>query len=91
MSRNVLFYVAIISVFGAGILLILHLGSGLRPQAVPEVPAPAASAASEQPGTQVPAEGPLGVLLDHLKEPLSLLLLQVMVIVLAARLLGTAF
>jgi Kef-type K+ transport system membrane component KefB len=88
MSKNFLFYVFIISVFGAGILLILHLGSGLQPPVAPEVPA---SAAPEHPRTQVAAEGPLGVLLDHLKEPLSLLLLQVMVIVLAARLLGSAF
>lgn len=85
MSRNVVFYVVVIAVFGAGIAAVLHLGSGLKAAAAQEIPMAVEHTASAE--AQRAMEGPLG----HLKEPLSLLLLQVIVIVLAARLVGTVF
>lgn len=87
MSRNVVFYAAVIAVFGTGIGLVLHFGSGLRSTAAPESPAALEHALLA--GTHKAVGGPLGFVFAHLKEPLSLLLLQVVVIVLAARLLGS--
>jgi Kef-type K+ transport system membrane component KefB len=88
MSRNVLFYLLVIVIFGAGIALVLHLGSEVRPGgAVPRAdvsPVPSAEVHGA-PG------GALDAVRGHLRDPLSLLLLQVVVIVLAARLLGTVF
>lgn len=89
MSRNVVFYAAVIAVFGTGIGLILHFGSDLRSTASPESPAALEHAVLA--GTHKAAGGPLGTVFAHLKEPLSLLILQVVVIVLAARLLGSVF
>ncbi len=93
--KNVLFYLAVLLVFGAGIWFILDQGSHLQPAAaaasevapaevVPEM-APAAPAAGHG------AAGPLAAVIGNLKHPLSLLLLQVLVIVLAARTLGSLF
>ena len=88
MSRNVVFYAAVILLFGTGIGLVLHFGSGLQPAAAPD---PAAVEHASLAGTHKTTDGPLGFVFAHLKEPLSLLLLQVLVIVLAARLLGNLF
>lgn len=89
MSRNVFFYAAVILIFGTGIGLVLHFGSGLQPTAAPE--RRAAGEHASLAGTHETTGGPLGFVFAHLKEPLSLLLLQVLVIVLAARLLGSVF
>ncbi|HYO14115.1 MAG TPA: cation:proton antiporter [Thermoanaerobaculia bacterium] len=89
MSRNVFFYAAVIAVFGTGIGLILHFGSGLQPPVALE--SPAAVEPTSPAETHDATGGPLGPVFAHLKEPLSLLLLQVIVILLAARLLGSVF
>ena len=91
MSKNLLFYIATLVLFGAGIYGILGLGSKLKPDA----PAPAAvhtpatpsSVGAEAPKTTV--SGIAHTFVDNVKSPLSILLLQVIVIVLAARILGS--
>jgi len=81
--RNLLFYLGTLLVFGAGILYILDYGSHIEP---------AASAASPKAAAAVPAGGTVVQgLLGNLHHPLSLLLLQVLVIVVAARSLGAVF
>jgi len=91
MPRNLLFYLGVLLVFGAGIWLILDYGSQLKPSAaaVAEAAAPAAQAAA--PAAPGRPGGVLQGLLGNLHHPLSLLLLQVVVIVVAARSLGSVF
>ena len=86
-SRNLLFYLATLLIFGAGIWLILDQGSHLR---TAEAVTAARVAAPGHPAGQG-TTGQLGVLFDNLQHPLSLLLLQVLVIVVAARSLGSLF
>jgi Kef-type K+ transport system membrane component KefB len=102
MSRNLVFYIATILLFGAGIVGLLHVGSrlepgGTAPTAGQPAAATAAAPAGAGPGTSVlprpehgraAGEGVAAVLAENLQHPLSLLLLQIVVIVLAARLLG---
>jgi len=88
-SRNALFYLATLLVFGAGIWFILNQGSHLQP-AAPAAVGPAASPVHPAHPEAAPA-GLLGALLDNLRHPLSLLLLQVLLIVVAARSLGSLF
>src|SRR5512143_3181642 len=82
MRRNLLFYLITLLVFGTGIYLALDYGGRLAPLAVtPEVsPSPAA-----------PGAGPGQVLLERLHAPLGVLLLQLIAIILAARLIGSLF
>jgi Kef-type K+ transport system membrane component KefB len=90
--KNVLFYLGILLVFGAGIWFVLHQGAQLQPTEplAPAAASPAASAAHPATPAVLPA-GPLGALLGNLQHPLSLLLLQVVLIVVAARSLGSFF
>lgn len=85
-KKHLLFYVAVLVLFGAGIFLALEYGSHLKPEAS----APPAAAPAE---TQArPAEGGvLSGLAKNLEDPLPLLLLQVIAIAVAARCLGSAF
>ncbi|HYU35677.1 MAG TPA: cation:proton antiporter [Thermoanaerobaculia bacterium] len=87
--RNLLFYLGVLLVFGAGILYILDYGSHLEPAAA----AAAGAAASPAKAGAPAASGGTVVhgLLGNLHHPLSLLLLQVLVIVVAARSLGVLF
>lgn len=84
MRKSVVFYVAVLLLFGAGIYLILGYGSRLQAP-VGDVSASSAAVATAQ------AAATEGGFLAPLKEPLSLLLLQVIIIVVAARALGTLF
>jgi Kef-type K+ transport system membrane component KefB len=95
MSKNFVFYVVVLVLFGTGIYSILSYGSRLQPD-----PAHAAAAATQSTvqSTAHAAVGPEkakaaggGIarsLVDNLKSPLSILLLQIIVIVLAAKALG---
>ena len=85
MPRNLAFYVVVILLFGAGILGILRLGADLQPAAAPAVPAAAAAGA---PATAPASAGLAGTVRENLHHPFAILLLQVLVIVVAARLLG---
>lgn len=88
-SRNALFYLAILLAFGAGIWLILDKGADLRPMAA--ATAAGAPASPEPPAAPAAPQGLLGNLAGNLQHPLSLLLLQVLVIVVVARSLGAVF
>ena len=88
-SKNLLFYLAVLLVFGAGIWAILDQGSQLQPATAAAAVKTASPAHPASHGAA--ATGPLGALLNNLRHPLSLLLLQVIVIVVAARSLGSLF
>jgi Kef-type K+ transport system membrane component KefB len=104
MSKNLVFYVVVLVLFGTGILSILSLGSRMQPDANAR---PAATALSTSTATasststastahagagpekaQAAGHGIAHTLVENLKSPLSLLLLQIIVIVVAARILG---
>jgi Kef-type K+ transport system membrane component KefB len=92
MHRNLLFYVAVLAVFGLGIYLTLEAGARLKPggEAAAQNAAPAAAPAQE-PKHEAPPTGPARVLFENLRHPFSTLLLQVIVILVAARLAGALF
>jgi Kef-type K+ transport system membrane component KefB len=81
--RSVLFYSAVLLLFGAGIYAILGYGSRMEPISAVATGAAASGASA--------AANEEGGLLAHLQEPLSLLLLQVIIILAAARGLGSLF
>src|SRR5262245_60302945 len=90
MSRNFVFYAAVLLLFGTGIYFILAYGSRLP------VAAASPSAAPAHPGVgpeaaQAHAGGVAASLRENLQGPLTILLLQVIVIVIAARALGALF
>jgi Kef-type K+ transport system membrane component KefB len=81
MNKNLLVYAALILVSIAGLSVLLSVGSRLQ--------APTAVAQAEAGGDT--GSSAVEALQAHMKEPLSLLLLQVIVIVIAARLMGVLF
>lgn len=87
MRRNLLFYVAVLLVFGTGIWLVLGQGAQLEPSAAAMS---AAAVRSDASGHGAQASG-IDALIANFKHPIAMLLLQVLVIVVAARSLGTLF
>lgn len=87
MPRNFVFYLAVLLLFGTGIYFILNYGAKL--------PGAAASPAAAHPGvgpeTKASPGGIAESFVENVKAPLSILLLQVIVIVVAARTLGALF
>jgi K+:H+ antiporter len=85
-------YVVVIGVFVAAIAGILHYGSQLVPAAGVAAPSPGvppgASASTPAPEQRTPGAGYLARLRDNVASPLPLLLLQIVVILVAARLMG---
>ncbi|MES1245663.1 MAG: cation:proton antiporter [Acidobacteriota bacterium] len=82
MNKNLLAYAVLILVSIAGLAVLLNIGAHLQ---TPVAAAPAAASSGSG------ASGAVEALRDHIQEPLSLLLLQVVVIVVAARLMGLLF
>lgn len=83
MRRSILLYVAVTMVFGTAIALGLHWGRALEAGtsqllALPPLPANAGNPAA-------------AILMDNLRHPLGLLLLQLIVVVLVARIFGILF
>jgi Kef-type K+ transport system membrane component KefB len=93
MSRNLLFYFAVLVIFGAGIFFILESGSQLRPgETVEQAQVPAASPSAAQPDNSQHSSGGLASLFkNNMREPLSILLLQIILIIIAARVVGRIF
>ena len=93
MPKSFAFYLAVLLLFGTGIFFILNYGSKLPVAAAP--PAAAASAPAHPGVGPEPAKAPAGgiaaVFLENVQSSLSILLLQVIVIVIAARALGALF
>ena len=90
MRKNLLFYLITLLVFGAGIYFVLDYGAQLSPAAL------AVNGASFTTGNgatlPAAASGGAGLaLLDRLHAPLGVLLMQLIVIILAARALGAVF
>jgi Kef-type K+ transport system membrane component KefB len=94
MRRNLLFYVAVLSVFGAGIYFVLAAGARLQSgHAVSENRIESAQVASpsQPPQSEAPPPGQAVAPRENLRNPLSILLLQVIVILVAARAVGAIF
>jgi Kef-type K+ transport system membrane component KefB len=83
MAKNLLFYLFLLFFFGSGIYAILSFGSPLPPAAAP--------LAAPSSGSGAAMDGLARVLAENVRHPLSVLLLQVIVIVAAARALGALF
>jgi len=87
MRKNLLFYLITLLVFGSGIYFVLDYGAQLSPAAHnlgigSDSTLPAVAPASGAPGL---------ALLDRLHTPLGVLLMQLIVIILAARAIGAVF
>jgi Kef-type K+ transport system membrane component KefB len=94
MRRNLLLYVAFVAVFGVGAYLTLDFGARLRPGAAVSGTgaAPAhVSAPRQSPEPVAPPPGLSKALYENLRHPLSILLLQVIVVIVAARMFGALF
>jgi Kef-type K+ transport system membrane component KefB len=92
MSKNFVFYVVVLLLFGSGIYFLLNYGSKL-PAAAASPPATASAPAHPGVGPE-PAKAPTGIAAafrENLQSSLSILLLQVIIIVVAARALGALF
>jgi Kef-type K+ transport system membrane component KefB len=88
MKRNILIYLAVLALFGAGIFLVIKAGQHL--------PAPRGESAQSvigitAPGAAGDSASAWSAMRQNMKDPLSRLLLQVIVIVLATRAVGTLF
>jgi Kef-type K+ transport system membrane component KefB len=92
MRRNIASYLTVLLLFGAGTWWVLGYGARLGPASGAPGAGPVESAAESHTGETPPggAAGRTG-LIGNLQHPLSLLLLQVVVIVVAARLVGAVF
>ncbi|HXG66815.1 MAG TPA: cation:proton antiporter [Blastocatellia bacterium] len=95
MNKNLLLYIASLVIIGAGILFLFELGSRLNKAAAlpvnqaeiaPRSPAPAQAGESATVLTQIGK-----ALRENLRSSLSLLLLQIIVIIIVARLFGSLF
>jgi len=95
MHRNLLFYVAVLAVFGLGIYATLEAGARLKPggEAAAQQSAGAVPSAvrADAPRREPRQAGAARAFYENLRHPLSTLLLQVIVILVAARLAGTLF
>jgi Kef-type K+ transport system membrane component KefB len=89
MKRTILIYVAVLSLFGLGMFLALERGRHLpAPTGGETVPVAVGFASAIAPGD---SGSPWSALRENLEDPLSRLLLQVVVIVLATRIVGAIF
>jgi len=94
MRRNILFYIALLLVFGIGIYFFLDIGARLRPASpLPEKTVESSSAGSptRQPQPEASPRGSSATLSGNLRHPLSILLLQVVLILFATRTVGNLF
>jgi Kef-type K+ transport system membrane component KefB len=92
MVKNITLYVVVIGLFVGAVFLILHLGADLTPgKAEPVTKSNPSTAMSPQPSSAGSSGGTFQVFLEQLRHPLSLLLMQLIVIVAAARIIGGLF
>ncbi|HXC99384.1 MAG TPA: cation:proton antiporter, partial [Verrucomicrobiae bacterium] len=89
MRKYALIYILTLVVFGGGICLAIRAGKHL--EQAPPVPATAAGAVVPSPGVEAGAGHLAGVFRENLHSPLSLLLVQLILIVLLARFFGALF
>src|SRR5258708_35755790 len=94
MRRNLLVYIAALGLFAGGVYFLLGFGAKLQPStAVISERGTASSFAPKplQPRSEIPIRSLSSTLSQNLQHPLSLLLMQVIVILVAARLAGAFF
>lgn len=92
MSKNIVMYSFLIAIFGLGIFSILKAGSQLMPEGSPADQRSSLSEAnSHDLQQQSESHSVGGNLVEKLQQPLSLLLLQIIVIITIARALGMLF
>lgn len=91
MRRNLLFYIAVLLIFGAGIYFVLDFGARL--QSGKAVPGERIESTNAQPPPTSEAShiSAARELSENLRHPVSILLLQVIVIIFAARVVGSIF
>src|SRR4029077_17188122 len=90
MKPTALYYVVLVTVFGLGIVAVLHFGRKLPVSvAVPEPGSPATSISASQ--REEPSGPGFSGCLRNLKDPVSRLFLQLLIIIVPARLVGRAF
>lgn len=90
-TRHYLTYLALLLIFGAGIWLILAIGTRQHPS--PAAPSPAVGQASPAASSSSTASAQtyIETIRGNLRSSLSILLLQLVVIIIAARLFGSLF
>lgn len=88
MKRTFLIYAVLLALFAVGMYLALEHGRSLRPPQITDAVAEAVKPAAV---AHAASNSPWSVLQENLKEPLSRLLLQVIIIVLATRTVGALF
>ena len=92
MLKNLAFYVFTVGLFVLAVLVILHVGADLPPgSAAPVEKSDPSAAGTHRPEPAHSEDGASAALLDQLRHPLPLLLMQLIVIVCAARLVGGLF
>lgn len=92
MSKNLLFYVSVLLVFGAGIYFILEVGSRCRPvEAVSEERIASTIVTPLQQRPESSYANQVNALSENLQQPLSILLMQVIVIIIAAKVAAALF
>ncbi|MGH7497094.1 MAG: cation:proton antiporter [bacterium] len=95
MGKNLLLYFAVLLVCGAGLYFTLQYGARLQPGAVPSEESTQSEPLNVFPGATpaagASAGGAISVLVENLQHPLGILLLQLTVILVAARLTGVLF
>ena len=93
MRRNLLFYITVLAVFGTGVFFILEIGTRLQPDRTTlektVEPSPVISNTPQPERPQTSSRGIGGVLRENLRHPLSVLLLQVIVILVTTKIVGT--
>jgi Kef-type K+ transport system membrane component KefB len=93
-NRNLLFYIVVLSLFGTGIYFILKTGSRLEADRRASEGAKSGLVSSETSGhdrSEVTSRSIRRILSRNLQEPLSILLLQMIIIILTARVVGYLF
>lgn len=95
MHKNIVVYGILLALFGIGIAAIMEIGSRLYSgQKVPYkrlVPSQTTAPASPTPKPEIVANSRATSLLENVQHPLSILLLQVIIIIMAARVFGYLF
>jgi len=92
MRRNLLFYIGVLVIFGAGIYFMLGMGARLRPGGdILAKGIESTDSRVSRPSPETPANNVIRTWSGNLREPLSILILQVLVILIATRLVGALF
>src|SRR5437899_10766174 len=89
MKPTALYYLVLLTIFGLGILAVLHFGRNFPSPAAAAETVSAVGNANSAPAGE-PSSG-LSAMARNLKDPVSRLFLQLLIIIITARLVGRAF